>query len=559
MKTLSKSVYKHLEELEAPREDREFGEYFFMTDFQDYRESLLQTLDKERVVSSFSDLRFLVNSLKSAADQPESLSDIVTDYESRQTNRNLYIKHQLSDGKQLRNINDELRFNSSNPFQQNLLMSSSRPNIHEKQSKEELGKMLSTMQSYLSSNLKEIKNIKSLVEPESTAFDSEFISRNQERFGGGNGSQINDENANTFIEPLQSEMKKFKEDIENTEKRVQEVQIQKLMTKIKQMGAKNTEMQGKLEPLEKERNNLLIHMQQALCMGNLIVTDHTDLSKYYRIGAEKDILKTVTKFVTLDAEKLKFFDSPLSKDPYLIVPHKEVADLGIIDVLNIECNICFKLEYWNDGEINLVYLHPFSEVEASKWDINFYALNIKKSISVKGPLLKNAVLMQATVKAMELIRSGAYAENDEGLTNSTMNVAQFNDPIGPPEKSKSILKKNDSVHAVPETLINNNNYNRQKKFGTQANNVNSESSIPAQEQYAENVINLFKRNEKRESSKKIQFAEGVPFERNSTNNLSQFSRFNVDENSQEVIRRDGKESTLTSRYPTEFQGKFYCN
>ena len=132
----------------------------------------------------------------------------------------------------------------------------------------------------------------------------------------------------------------------------------------------------------------------------MIVTDHTDLSKYYRIGADKDSLKDVTKFVTLDAEKLKFFDSSSSDEPYLVIPHKEVADLGVIDVLNIECNICFKLEYWNDGEIHLIYLHPSTEKEASKWDIIFYALNIKKSISYKGYLLKNTILMQATVKAM---------------------------------------------------------------------------------------------------------------------------------------------------------------
>ena len=167
--------------------------------------------------------------------------------------------------------------------------------------------------------------------------------------------------------------KQFKDEIEATEKKVQEMQLQKLMGKIKILNEKISDFQKQIEEQEKINNILLRKYESFLCAGYMYcASEQNDLTEH----------KNKRIFLCLGLNGLSLFQNPYDEDPFRVINRDMISDiLEINDEQNkYKSSIIFKLEIKiNEDELSNeeLFLLPAGDNEAERWDTAFFSLNVK--------------------------------------------------------------------------------------------------------------------------------------------------------------------------------------
>lgn len=193
--------------------------------------------------------------------------------------------------------------------------------------------------------------------------------------------------------------KQFKEEIEATEKKVQEMQLQKLMSKIKLLNERISEFQKQIEEQEKINNLLLKRYESFLCAGYMYFANEQE-----KISEDKN--KKI--FLCLGLNNLSFFHNHFEESPFRVIQRDSITDIiEINDELNkFKSSIIFKLEIqtrdYDENYREDFFLLPAGDNEAERWDTAFFSLNVKAALMSDCTfLLSNRDLIMGMTRAFE--------------------------------------------------------------------------------------------------------------------------------------------------------------
>ena len=373
--------------------------YFVETDYRDYREEMIKKIDKDKITSSFVELRELGASLKSLILQPGNIEEILNGFE----NKSQIKKEKKEALKSNSNIKSSIiskqeeKTKKHSEIKEQLVKEKEKEekdDLFEQFNEENLKKILGNLELYLSSNLKEIKDFR-----DAMGKHENFLQKNQSinKFPDESYentplasnihnkkssflkkiANLQEDNVNLFINDLD----KLTEEISLIENKANQMEIEKLISKIKVLTAKEEKNLQEIKNFENSSNKINENSEKVSFYSKIEVSDC-----FYDEEIDRSSNDYMMKFGYKDAilvifeEIIAFFSTWEKEEPFFHFDHASISE--IIEFFNNKplTNIFFSEE---KKEEKKRFSNDFNKNQFSGFQIKFLSESVLKALFLK--------------------------------------------------------------------------------------------------------------------------------------------------------------------------------
>ena len=507
--------------------------YFLYTNYRSFREDMIKRIDKEKITSSFVELRELGASLRTLNLQPDNIDEILQGLESKsQIKKEKEESPEKTDMSSSMNMSPKLDGRKEQTKMKHLEIltnikkqKESEPRekeedqLFELRNEENLKKILGNLELYLSSNLKEIKDFRDAMSKQDKMHLRQSINKfpdeSYENTPLANNAtneraqflkriaNMPDSNVNVFLNDLDL----LTEEIGLIENKANQLEINKLINKIKGLSTKEEKHLQEISASE-EKIAKINDFGLKVCMFlrvelsavfndeeiNRNVTDY--LLKFEYQDAILTILEDVIHFwkgfkdeeaffqfeYASISDIIQIFNNKFNTNIFLSEEKKDDKKKSSLEFNNNQFS-GFQIKFWSEGILKAIYLKcPTFEV-FQKLDHILFIYNLRRNMKQNEFLYKNPKypmffgghedFVSFSQTSMQKIQSNANINSD----------CQIGEGISPSKRKdkKSIL-----------TFDNNNLTNSIKKKKVthfQLNDMRSNPSIMLESTHSQMKLN----------------------------------------------------------------------
>ena len=239
---------------------RETGEYLEINQFRIYRDSMIRKIDAAQINNSFLEIRQLISSLKEVTIDPVNTSS----YPYNKTNSPSIINSPYSKfhDAQIANNNNEESGSLIKSKRESPGLSVSKTKGGKKTHKDQVSKLLTNLHIYINNNLSEINELKSIIKASST--ERNISSSNMPKIELFDGQESK---YNSHKEEPSNELQ-MEDPVLVAQKKVHKVEVEKLLTRIKNFTEKENKMIEKIEELKRIEESTLRNLEKGYIIIN---------------------------------------------------------------------------------------------------------------------------------------------------------------------------------------------------------------------------------------------------------------------------------------------------
>lgn len=324
---------------------KEMGEYLEINQFRIYRDSMIRKIDAAQINNSFLEIRQLISSLKEVTIDPVNTSS----YPYNKTNSPSIINSPYSKfhDAQMANNNTEESGSLIKSKRDSPGLSVSKAKGGKKTHKDQVSKLLTNLHIYINNNLSEINELKSTIKASSV--ERNISSSNMPKIELFDGQE---NKYHSHKEEPSNELQ-MEDPVLVAQKKVHKVEVEKLLTRIKNFTEKENKLIEKIEELKRIDEFTLRNLEKGYIIIN---TKISGLINDEAWSAEPEKKKFFSNFIyenyVMLATKtsLVFFKSLADQSESMIIELSSILDVSyFIKEIPIDLNSSF----FSDDEGNL--------------------------------------------------------------------------------------------------------------------------------------------------------------------------------------------------------------
>lgn len=421
--------------------------YFPHSNFLNYRKEMITAINKDKLATSFSELRELGSSLKSLIMQPSTLDEVLSEFEKKsqikpkdqeispnineenpdfhqQTAINLITTSSISplkvtkkDERKPKNL--EILINKGPQTSKN----EENDDLFEQRNEENIKKILGNLEVYLSSNLKEIKDFRDAMikqeitqnPPNSNKFPDESYENTPLASNGLNNraiflkkiANIQEENVNNFINDLD----RLNEEINLIENKANQLEINKLIAKIKTLSQKEAQKLQEIHILQENLAKLVENPEKTTFYARIQLSSAFEEEEIQRNTFDYMLsFEYKPVILIINEETIAFRERWTDSEVFFQFEYASISE--IIEIFNNKASTSlflpeerkneekthefqasqfsgFQIKFWSEGSLKVIFLRSLTFDDFRTLDEIFFVFNLRRNVKSNEFLYKN--------------------------------------------------------------------------------------------------------------------------------------------------------------------------
>lgn len=419
------------------------SKYFPHTNFLNFRKEMITAINKDKLVTSFSELRELGSSLKSLIMQPSTLDEVLSEFDRKSqikskdldvispnineenpqqtainqiSNSSLPpIKVTKKDERKPKNL--EILINKNSP------QNEENDDLFEQRNEENIKKILGNLEVYLSSNLKEIKDFRDAMikqeisqnPPNSNKYPDESYENTPLASNNLNTraiflkkiANIQEENVNTFINDLD----RLNEEINLIENKANQLEINKLISKIKVLSQKEAQKLQEIDHLQESLSKLLETPEKTTFFSRTLLSSAFEDEELNRNSFDYMLsFEYRPSILIISEETIAFRENWTDSEVFFQFEYASISE--IIEIFNNKASTSlflpeerkneektidfqpsqfsgFQIKFWSEGSLKVIFLRSASFEDFRRLDEIFFVFNLRRNVKPNEFLYKN--------------------------------------------------------------------------------------------------------------------------------------------------------------------------
>ena len=502
----------------------ETSNYHEYNQFREYRDLMIRKITPKQINQSFLEIRQLISSLKDVAVEQNDHNNLKSQF-FKPTSPSIN-----NSSPYYRENDSEISYVNNTSIIKSRGSPLSVGKKGKKAHKDQVSKLLTNLHIYLNNNLSEINDLKSTIK--TTHNEKPLLSGNtvpKIEFFDAQGSKLNaKEDGGSNDHPH------YEDPVMLAEKKVHRIEVEKLLSKIKECNDKENKSLEMIETLKRHKTLALENVEQGFLIIETMISGYVNEEVW-----------------TVETDKKKFFSSLIYEHYFMIVNrnvlllYKKLSDEK--ESMSIECNSINEVFYFmkeTPVDLNLSGLSENDEENFSKDEQSFTGFQIK--LTSKNFLFLKINNMLDMIKLDNLFFLINLAKNNPSVElffkyskNFNMNSMNIIHDIN--ERGHHSIKRGNASPSMTDLDLSNVSNNFPEKRSSFFNKTDSEKILVKKK-------SVFLKNQHESLNKRAKTAtlvenpiieQSVNLTKNKPPELSQSNILNNEAGSSKILRNRG--------------------